>query len=210
MTTHTACIKFARAFDPQRIIDGPPQGEPTMFDRAGLTFLPGTRTIPLVVDHDLERQIGEVHEIVRWGWTDGEWLVARCSISDPMPPWLKKGTRASFSSRKLHSHDLHGWTHVTRALMEEVSVLLSQRPVEQCAEVLLLEHSSSPTGASDRAAAGDTYRREPGLNPGDIVFYGSGRELWDNARRGEAPAGEEIHTPRVLVRRTYPAVFTLR
>jgi hypothetical protein len=123
---------------------------------------------PVVVDHDMDRPVGVVDELMRLPWSDGRaWLAARCTITDP-PEWLKRGTKASFPWNWLHVHEVNGWDCVRRSLIQEVSILSpSVQPKEPCAEVVLLERKA----------------------PED---------------------GEVIHTPRVPIRRYFPAEFTIR
>jgi hypothetical protein len=140
-----------------------------MYDPSGLTFLPNKQSVPLVVDHDLDRQVGVVHALGRWEWTDGPWIVARCSIAEP-PPWLKRGTRASFGSRRLHAYEFNGWEHVRRALVDEVTIVgPGFQPVEPCAEVVLLEPASGANGSS---TVGRLFDRHPAV--GEIIHHPPG------------------------------------
>lgn len=77
---------------------------------------------------------------------------ARTTLSNP-PPWLRKGTRASFGSYPVHRGQL-GWT--TNSYLREVSVLSSaHEPVESRAHVALLERTAAPAKRADRAPAGE-------------------------------------------------------
>ena len=101
-------------------------------------LLPGQPT-PLVVDHDMEREVGVVHELFTMEWTDGPWICARATVEKP-PGWLRTyQTKASFGSWRVHSttHD-DGWVRVTRALVKEVSLLSpAVEPAEPLACVTL-------------------------------------------------------------------------
>jgi len=120
--------------------------------------------VPLVVNHDLEREIGTVHEIFPMEWVDGRWIVASCTLDDP-PGWIERGTRASFEFRPLNHWRCNGWWHVRQAIVEEVTIVgPGHKPVNPSAEVLSLWEEPAftrpPTGSpvavrgsSDRAAA---------------------------------------------------------
>ena len=60
-----------------------------------LTFLPHRTSVPLLVNHCADREIGVVRELMRFEDTDGPWLVAVATVTD-RPDWLKRGVRASF------------------------------------------------------------------------------------------------------------------
>ena len=49
--------------------------------------------MPLLVNHDENREIGLVRELMRFEDTDGPWLVAVATLTD-RPDWLKRGVRA--------------------------------------------------------------------------------------------------------------------
>ncbi len=54
--------------------------------------------------------------------------------------------RASFSYRVLRAYEFNGWEIVSRALVEEVTILSpSRKPVEPSTEVLLLERAPAAT-----------------------------------------------------------------
>ncbi len=142
--THVALIKICRAYD-SRLIGGPVRGDATMFSE--LRFLPSKSSVPVVINHDVDREVGRVHEIFVMEWPEGSemrrWNVARCSLIDPLPGWLRRGTGASFSHRRLHTHSLNGWDHVTSAFVDEVTLVGPDfEPVEPLAEVLLLRRDA--------------------------------------------------------------------
>ena len=46
-------------------------------------FLPTETEIPLLVDHNMERQVGVVHELFKLYWIDGgPWICARATVTD--------------------------------------------------------------------------------------------------------------------------------
>ena len=62
----------------------------TMYWPGALRFLPTETEIPLLVDHNMERQVGVVHELFQLDWTDGgPWICARATVTNP-PGWLKR------------------------------------------------------------------------------------------------------------------------
>ena len=67
--TYDCCIKVCRAYDTDALL-GPVRGSGEMYERAGLMFLPSQTTVPVILDHDHARQVGEVFELATWEWTD--------------------------------------------------------------------------------------------------------------------------------------------
>ena len=89
--------------------------------------------------------------------TDGLWLAASCTVSDP-PEWLKRGTGASVSFIDLHRQSIDGWERVLRGIVREVFVLSpSVEPAEPQARVCWLGEESP-----DRAATGEVIYGRPG------------------------------------------------
>ena len=98
-------------------------------------------------------------ELDVWPDTDGDWLVARCDVTDP-PGWLRLGTKASFEFVATHRWEYGGWECIRRALVTEVSILTSStQRCELRAQVVVLERS------------------EMKHEPGDVVFYGNGQVI---------------------------------
>jgi hypothetical protein len=58
-----------------------------------------------VVDHNLDREIGAVDELIELDCADGLWLAARCTLHEA-PSWLRKGTGASMGYKTLHRQQL--------------------------------------------------------------------------------------------------------
>ena len=81
--SHTALIKFAPVLTAERWGD-PKWTRPgrTFYWNGALKLIPG-RVTPLVVDHNLERQVGVVHELFTMELTDGPWICARATVTDP-------------------------------------------------------------------------------------------------------------------------------
>ena len=161
--SHIAVIKIARAYDPDALL-GPVRGSGDMYAPGGLTFL-RRESAPVVIDHDPGKQVGEVHELVVWPFTDQRWVVARVRLDTP-PGWIKQGTPASFGSRRLWSYELNGWRVISRALVDEVSIVsASHRPVEACAEVVLLRRSAAAAAprTGDVVIPANGLIRRPGI-----------------------------------------------
>lgn len=172
--SHEAIIKFAPVFVADRFDDAT-WNRPgrTLYQRGAFSFLPGKRTVPLLVDHDDDHEVGTVHELFEFDWIDGPWIAARATVTDP-PAWLKRGeTKASFGSKPYDRReiDIRGTRAdiVAKAFVEEVSVLSpSVKPAEPRAEVWSFRPvekraASSPAagGSSDRSVVGDPYDERP-------------------------------------------------
>lgn len=155
--SYTALIKFAPIYTFERHND--PNWNRAgrfLFEAGALKFAPAVTAVPLLVDHDSERRIGTVFELVRVEWLDGPWLCARATV-DHAPAWLRTRTKASFGfvphNTRTYANDL-----IAGALVREVTVLSpGRKPAEPCAEVLLLRHVSpaAEVGAASVAAAGE-------------------------------------------------------
>ena len=135
--------------------------------------------LPLVINHDLSREIGKVTQLMRLQDLDGWWLCAVAELENP-PAWLKRGVPASFQYYPLQM-DSFGNNICRAGLVSEVSVLTDDmEPYEPLAKVLFVkpkevaQRSTAVRGsASDHAAAGEQ------------VFYGNGqliRRYFDNVK----------------------------
>lgn len=151
----------------------------TFYDSGALTLL--RKTAPLLVDHDRNRQVGTVDMLYRMEWTDGPWLCASATVTDP-PSWLSRDTRASFAfipfqrSSFIRAGEAD---HVRKAWVTEVSVLSPGiEPAEPLARVMSLRKA-------DPVAA----RSASHWPPGTIV-----RNLPDGTQ-------EITHTQRHIIRR---------
>jgi hypothetical protein len=108
--SHEAIIKFAPIFTLERFND-PKWARPgrTMYEPGAFRFGPSEdpfvdkETVPLLIDHDPEREIGTVRDLWKWGWIDGPWVFASATLTD-VPPWLERGTRVSFGFSSLQTH----------------------------------------------------------------------------------------------------------
>lgn len=165
---YTTLIRFAPLVTLERLND-PLWRRPgrTAFDHGALSFFPGKTSVPLLVNHDPEREIGVVRELTRFMDTDGPWLAALCTVTDK-PEWLKRGTRASFGYKcgrtSTFDRDVlrKGW-------VTEVSVLTAgHEPLEPGARVLTLREDANPilpvapAGATVIAGNGQIIRRPVG------------------------------------------------
>lgn len=197
--SHEVIIKFAPVFTLERFNDPTWRPDRRMYEPGALKFLPTRDTVPLIVDHDDDREIGTVQKLHRWDWIDGPWIFASATVTAP-PPWLKRGTRVSFGSKIVSRRDVsireYNADVVALAFVEEVSVLSpSVQPREPCAEVLSIrpiekKPTSSPaavTTTSNRAAAGEVlggqriFRR----NIGQVLAVG-GKPLQRTSSSGQA------------------------
>jgi hypothetical protein len=127
------------------IFDGEPwlpEGA-TYWQRGSLKPLPNRTEIPVVIDHDPDRIIGSVDEIIEWnGDADGVWLAARCWIDGS--DWPRKGTGASVSYRTLRQQQIGAGQRILEAILDEVTVTLEQTPVQPGARVVLVREIAAP------------------------------------------------------------------
>jgi hypothetical protein len=168
----TAFLKFGRLYDPRLVAGTDGEGR-TLYDRKSMITL--EREIPVVIDHDLDQRIGVVRWLDELPDTDGDWYAALTEITHP-PPWLKRGTRVSFSSRPFQRSEYNGWQLVQRAILEEISVLSAElRPVEPCAQVMTFRADNAATGAAPaRHTTGDQVIYHHGER---LVRHGCGQVL---------------------------------
>jgi hypothetical protein len=188
--SHEAIVKFAPVWLADRF-DDPTWNRPgrTLYQRGAFQFLPGKSTVPLLVDHDDDREVGTVHELFELDWIDGPWIAARATVTDP-PVWLKRGeTKASFGSKTYDRReiDIRGTSAdiVAKAFVEEVSVLSpSVKPAEPRAEVWsyrLAEPAVRSPAVPDRAVVGDTYEDDYRPAMFEELERKLGRRVdWDN------------------------------
>lgn len=173
--SHTALIKFAPVYTAERYKN--PEWERPGRDfywPGSLKLIPDVET-PLLVNHDESRQVGVVRSLSEFDDTDGRWISAHVTVTDP-PCWLDKRTAASFGRITVHAPPMGEDAHrVTRALVKEVSILSpDRRPREPLARVLWIGKPESPAAVpatSDRSVAGE-------------VIYGDGtlvRRYYENA-----------------------------
>ena len=94
----------------------------SLYDAGALTFFPGKTSVPLLVNHDESREIGQVRELMNFEDVDGPWLVAVANVID-RPEWLKRGTRASFGFKLGRFSTFDRSDVIRRGYIVEVSVL---------------------------------------------------------------------------------------
>ena len=146
MSAVDVLIKFAPVHTLERHNDPAWNRAGRSLDEIGsLRFAPGRSTVPLVVDHREEREVGIVHKIFRADWSDGPWWMASATLTEP-PAWLEKyGTRASFG---FHPYERRTFTEgelVAAAFVSEVSLLSpATTPAEPLAQVVLVQRSPLP------------------------------------------------------------------
>jgi hypothetical protein len=135
----SALIKIAPIVSTERVND-PTWTRPgrVLFWSGSLSFLPGRSTIPLVIDHDVSRQVGTVHDLFTMDWIDGPWICARATLDNP-PGWLKPyTTRASFGRLDVSESE-----RVSRAFVKEVTLCLATEPNEPGAELVSLKRTEA-------------------------------------------------------------------
>jgi hypothetical protein len=135
-----------------------PEGR-SRYGRGCLRVLPGS-AVPVVIDHDLERQIGTVDELIELDDVDGTWLAARCLLDAP-PEWVRVGTGASLGSKPLRRQQLGAGHRVLDAILEEVTLVLRQTPREPGARVVLLREAEA--GEFIEHQRGEVIRRPCGV-----------------------------------------------
>ena len=140
-------IRFAPVYRGDLVLDPVLRREGRTLYGAGAFVTIPDKEIPLLVDHDPDRQIGTVRELFKYENVDGRWHAALVDITDP-PPWLARRTPVSFSFIALSRSHLDGCKTVTRALVREVSIVSSAlQPLEPGARVLTLDRTDTgPVG----------------------------------------------------------------
>ena len=151
--TYDALIAIAPLLDAKRFRN--PEWERPGRDSywgGSLKLLP--REIPLLVNHEDNRQIGVVRSLFELDWSDGKWVVADANVTDP-PEWLRRGTPASLSRINVHATPTaEGAERVTSAYIKEVSLLSpGVKPAEPLAQIVPLKaepvarrHQAQPQG----------------------------------------------------------------
>ena len=119
-----------------------------LYDRGAFRLL--RPDLPILVDHDDNRQIGVVREMFVHADPGGEWLCALARIEDP-PRWLRRGARASCGYNPLWKQAVGEWTWLKDGLLLEVSVLSELTPAESGACVRTFNPADdSPEEINDR------------------------------------------------------------
>lgn len=132
-----------------------------LYEPGALRFPPGRSTVPLVVDHDEERQVGVVDSLFRGEWTDGPWLFASATVTDP-PGWLRKhDTKASLGFHPFGRRSYTEAETVSGALVREVSLLspsaLPAEPLARVERVWELEPAKKPAGRATPSPAAPSH-----------------------------------------------------
>ena len=144
--SHTISIKLAPVLTAERW-DDPKWMRPgrAFYWPGSLALIPRQPT-PIVIDHDMNRVIGTVTELVTMPFTDGRWIVARGVLDGDPPSWLRQyHTKASLGFWDVHSMPhINGSTRITRSIVEEISLLRDLTPAEPLAEVTLLRRAKEP------------------------------------------------------------------
>jgi hypothetical protein len=172
--TYNCLIKMWRVVDTDVLhnIDALPAGR-ELFQPGAVKLL--NDHVPVLIDHDKGRQVGVVRELSNFADTDGLWLTAHATITDP-PPWLKRGTGASISYATAGHCSLGpALQRVTRGLMTEVSVLSpGTEPAEPRAKVLVFAERVAPTVPAGEVfhGGGVLVRRNIGRVTGYTDEYG--------------------------------------
>jgi hypothetical protein len=144
--SHTCLIRFAPQTCIERYNDPRWQRPRGMYDPGSLKMLPSQSSIPLVIDHDVNRVVGSVRSFSRMDDVDGPWYVAHATV-DRCPAWLRnRDTKASFEHKNLFvNEDVFGCKVVRDAIVTEVSILSpDRRPKEPGARVIGLWEQEAP------------------------------------------------------------------
>lgn len=132
----------------------------TLYDTGSLDLLPSKTQVPLLVDHDKNRQVGIVKRLYRIEEPDGPWLCASCHVTSP-PGWLTRDTAASFEFLPVHRSSFiqpGDADHIRKGWITEVSILSpGTAPAEPRAKVTLLE-PSKPTKPAAAVASTSVHR----------------------------------------------------
>jgi hypothetical protein len=113
--------------------------------------------VPLLIDHHEGKRIGTVTRLDTFKDVDGDWLTASCDLYPDGPAWIRKGTPASFKSALLReSSFVEGYIY--GAHIQEVSLLLREKPAEPGARVALLYESDRTPVPAPRVVDGIVLR----------------------------------------------------
>jgi hypothetical protein len=175
MSSFEALVRFAPATSLGRINDPKWHDgahDRLMYDASGLRLI--REPVPLLVDHRDDQAIGSVRQLLRLD-SDGPWVVAVATVTKP-PPWLKRGTPASFA-HICPVRSSFGDPILRSGLVTEVSLLSpGVEPAEPLAQVVVLKRTAPPTpgveiASGDRARRHhDTAPRAITLPPGGIIY----------------------------------------
>jgi len=134
--------------------------ERTLFQRGSMRMI--NSSVPLLIDHDPQQQVGQVHEVTEFRDADGLWHAATATVDDP-PEWLKRGSACSIGFITLSQTQHHGCLRVLDAALKEVSLVSpTHRPLEPLARVLTLGIAHREPAEETIGTAGVTIRRNLG------------------------------------------------
>ncbi len=174
----TALIRFARALDFHDLADTTTPRQ--VFSRTA--FLKQLRKDAVVIDHDDDRVVGRIVDlVVTEDMSNGAqpmlWHIAR--VEGDFPPWVRKGTGASFRHRPIHSMNYGAVESVQSAILDEITICSpSHEPVDPLAQVTFLRTLDAPL-ASATSSAGRAHHR-----PADDLENRLAREWAAAAPRG--------------------------
>lgn len=155
--TYDVAIAFARLYAPD-VAAGPVRGGGTLY--RDLRFLPDVADVPILLNHDSDREVGRIHSLMPMDWTSGRWLVGLGEVDEAALAYVRRDAPASFSWISGSSYDLDGWTVVSRGIVREVTVVgPGFDPVDCGARVLSVRAAQPP--AARTAPAGTTHRDLP-------------------------------------------------
>jgi hypothetical protein len=154
-----ALIRLAPIFDPVRDLDTAPFR--TVFQRGSLS-LRGDAP-PVLVNHEDDRSIGHVRQLIEHRDADADWIAALASITDA-PEWLRRGARASFRLATLQRQMIDNVERVLRGLVSEVSVLsVDVKPAEPLAQVVAFYPERSDLSVAARSDTAGLIVRRPAV-----------------------------------------------
>ena len=113
-----------------RVVEDPKLVRELMVERGALERLKLSEPIPVLVDHDQDRQVGTVREVFVWedvlpGPVVAPWF-ASIDLTDA-PGWLKRNGGVSWSHKKLWQMEIAGTTLLRRALISPQSMGKARR-----------------------------------------------------------------------------------
>ena len=155
-----AHIQFAPIATLERLNDPAwNRADTTLYDAGSLAFRPSKTEVPLLIDHDENRQVGLVRTLYRIEEPDGPWLCAAARVTAP-PGWLTRGTQASFAFLPIQESSFTqpgDADHIRKGWITEVSILSpGTKPAEPRAKVTLFQPAEQPKPAKPAAASTPT------------------------------------------------------
>ena len=155
--TWTATVKFAPLLSVERVSDPEWQdADRTMVTEQTFRFPHKKTSVPLLLDHDPDCEIGLVRSWFRLKWLDGEWLAANAELHAPPLPLLERGARVSYGFKPLSRRaPVIGGPEgqvLSDAILTEITVCALQTPLEPLAEVLSVRERE-PEPIAHRAKA---------------------------------------------------------